>query len=329
MKNKLRFLCLLFLFSYTLNYSQAKKLDDYTQKIAGTELKIELVGIPGGEFLMGSPETEKNRLEDEGPVHSVKLDPFWMSKHEITWELYQLFLQRPIDDVENPNKAQEVTIKVDAVSGATIPYVDMSLGMGKGEGLPVGNITPLAASKFCKWLSAKTGHFYRLPTEAEWEYAARAGTQTAYHFGNDPSKLGEYAWYYENSEKHYHKVGLKKPNPWGLYDMYGNVAEWTLDQYLPDAYKDREGTTTNPYEIATEEYPRSVRGGSYYDDAQYLRSASRFGSKERWRMRDPQFPKSIWWNTDAPFVGFRIVRDPTPPPKEDYEKYWGRNNPHK
>lgn len=106
--------------------------------------------------------------------------------------------------------------------------------------------------------------------------------------------------------------------------MYGNVAEWTLDQYLPEAYKDRKETTDNPYEVATEEYPRSVRGGSYYDDAAYLRSAARFGSMERWRMRDPQFPKSIWWNTDAPFVGFRIVRDPTPPPKEDYEKYWGK-----
>lgn len=324
MINKTCFLCIIFFFGgLNLGYSQQDKLKGYTQKIGGTNLNIEMVSIPGGKFLMGSPKTEKGRLSDEGPVHSVQIDPFWMSKYEITWDLYQLFLQRAIDDVESPNRASEVDLKVSAVSGATIPYVDMSLGMGKGAGLPVGNVTQLAASKFCKWLSAKTGYFYRLPTEAEWEYAARAGTQTAYHFGDDPSKLGDYAWYYENSNKKYHKVGLKKPNQWGLYDMYGNVAEWTLDQYLPEIYKTRKETTSNPFEIPTQEYPRSVRGGSYYDDAEYLRSASRFGSKERWRMRDPQFPKSIWWNTDAPFVGFRIVRDLAPPPRKEYEKYWG------
>lgn len=315
---------------YTSNsYSQEKKLNDYTQNITGTELKIDMVGIPSGEFLMGSPETEDKRLEDEGPQHQVKLDEFWMSKYEVTWELYDLFLQRAIDDVEDPEQSKDVDLEVDAVAGATIPYVDMSLGMGRGEGLPVGNVTPLAASKFCEWLSAKTGHFYRLPTEAEWEYAARAGSQTAYHFGDNPSQLEEYAWFMDNSGDHYHQIGQKKPNPWGLYDMYGNVAEWTLDQYLPHAYQDREGTVKNPHEVATEPYPWSLRGGSYYDQAEYLRSASRYGSTENWRMRDPQFPKSIWWNTDAPFVGFRIVRDPTPPASEDFERYWGEKTPTK
>src|SRR5690606_15073907 len=314
---------------YTFNsYSQEQKPKDYTQDISGSGLKIDMVGIPAGEFLMGSPETEDKRLEDEGPQHKVKLDAFWMSTHEITWELYDLYLQRNVDDVDSPEKG-EVDVDVDAVAGATIPYVDMSLGMGKGENLPIGNVTPLAASKFCEWLSAKTGHFYRLPTEAEWEYAARAGSLTAYHFGDDPSKLGDYAWFMDNSDDHYHKIGQKKPNPWGLYDMYGNVAEWTLDQYLPEAYKERKKVTQNPHEIATEPYPWSLRGGSYYDQAEYLRSASRFGSTENWRMRDPQFPKSLWWNTDAPFVGFRIVRDPTPPTKDTYEIYWGEKKPSK
>lgn len=315
---------------YSLNsYSQEQKPENYTQKIAGSELTIDMVGIPAGEFLMGSPVTEKQRLEDEGPQHKVKLDAFWMSSHEITWELYDLYLQRSVDDVNDPNKSKDIDHDIDAVAGATIPYVDMSLGMGKGAGLPIGNVTPLAASKFCEWLSAKTGHFYRLPTEAEWEYAARAGSQTAYHFGDDPSELGEYAWYMDNSDDHYHKIGQKKPNPWGLYDMYGNVAEWTLDQYVPDAYSKRKKVAKNPHEVATEPYPWSLRGGSYYDPAEYLRSASRYGSTENWRMRDPQFPKSLWWNTDAPFVGFRIVRDPTPPSKADYEKYWGVSKPSK
>ncbi len=339
--NKTGFLSALFLFSNVLGFSQ-EELKDYIQKIPGSDLQIEMIAIPEGEFVMGSPENEENRYVDEGPTHSVEVDAFWMSKYEITWELYNLFVNRAIDEIQESKKAsdvdnemdaisgatkKDVTIEIDAISGATKPYVDMSLGMGTGSGLPVGNVTQLAASKFCEWLSAKTGYFYRLPTEAEWEYAARAGTSTAFHFGNDVGKLGDYAWYYENSENSYHKVGQKKPNPWGLHDMYGNVAEWTLDQYLPEAYKKRLTKTDNPFEIPVKEYPRSIRGGSYYDDSEYLRSAARLGSIEDWKMRDPQFPKSKWWNTDAPFLGFRIVRVPNPPAETEYEKYWGSDTP--
>ena len=322
MKSKITCLAVLFLFWCFSGFAQNQELENYTQEIPGSDMAIEMVAIPSGTFIMGSPPNEEYRLEDEGPAHVVKIDPFWISKYEITWDIYNLFVNRAIDDIDG-NKASDVTIEIDAVSGATIPYVDMSLGMGTGEGLPVGNVTQFAASKFCEWLSAKTGYFYRLPTEAEWEYAARAGTATAFHFGDSTEKLAEYAWYYENSDNSYHKVGQKKPNPWGLYDMYGNVAEWTLDQYLPKAYKDREGVTEMPFEQPTNEYPRSVRGGSYYDDAEYLRSAARLGSMENWKMRDPQFPKSKWWNTDAPHVGFRIVRDPNPPAETDYELFWG------
>ena len=134
----------------------------------------------------------------------------------------------------------EVQIDVDAVSGATTPYVEMSFGMGI-EGYPAICMTQLAAVKFCEWLSAMTGHFYRLPTEAEWEYACRAGSNEAYSFGNDTTDLDQYAWYESNSNDKYQPVGTKKPNQWDLYDMHGNVAEWTLDQYLPTAYRTRKG----------------------------------------------------------------------------------------
>src|SRR5262249_3375032 len=156
-------------------------------------------------------------------------------------------------------------------------------------------MTQLAAKTYCQWLSQKTGRFYRLPTEAEWEYACRAGTTTAYSFGDDPAQLGEYAWYFDNSEDAYHKVGTKYPNPWGVYDMHGNVAEWTLDQYIPDYYARSAGTPSkNAWPIPTKVYPLAVRGGSWDDEPGALRSAVRRGSNKDWKQQDPQLPQSIW-----------------------------------
>ena len=117
----------------------------------------------------------------------------------------------------------------------TPPYADMTFGFGR-DGQPAICMTHHAAMEYCRWLSAKTGKIYRLPTEAEWEYACRAGTKTAYSWGDDPEKLDEYAWDVNNAEKPM-PVGKKKPNPWGLYDMHGNVSEWCLDHYSADAYK--------------------------------------------------------------------------------------------
>ncbi|MDY7395795.1 formylglycine-generating enzyme family protein [Aureibaculum sp. 2210JD6-5] len=303
--------------------SQKNQLKDYTQTISGSDLSIDMVAIPAGEFKMGSSANE-----DEKPVHAVKIDPFWMAKYEITWDVYYLYLNREIDNEKNTNSNREINTDIDAISGATVPYIDMSLGMGT-NGYPVANVTHLAASKFCEWLSAKTGYFYRLPTEAEWEYACRAGTDTKYSFGDDITELGEYAWYEENSQGRYQKGGQKKPNPWGLYDMHGNMAELTLDQYRADAYKKYDGKTAdNPLEIPSKEYPHSVRGGSWDDDVDMLRSAARYKSNPNWKKRDPQLPKSKWWHTDAAFLGFRIVRVAAPNEK-DYEKYWGKAVPRK
>ena len=147
------------------------------------------------------------------------------------------------------------------------------------------------------------------PTEAEWEYACRAGTKTAYFWGDEPDKIDEYAWYVNNAEKPM-PIGKKKPNPWGLYDIHGNVAEWCLDHYVADAYKQfpTDKPTLGPVILPdAKEYPYVARGGSWDDDAPLLRSAARRASNLEWSVQDPQRPQSIWWHTDATFVGFRVV----------------------
>src|SRR5690606_5889569 len=194
-------------------------------------------------------------------------------------------------------------------------------GMGH-DGYPAISMTQLAAKFYCHWLTQKTGHYYRLPTEAEWEYACRAGTTTAYSFGDDPEDLDDYGWYYDNADEAYQKVGLKKPNPWGLHDMHGNVAEWCLDQYVPDYYGQLAGDqpAVNPLAVPTTLYPRVVRGGSWFDDPEMLRSAAREKSDPSWKVRDPQLPKSMWYHTDADFVGFRLVRPLERPSNEQMRK---------
>jgi formylglycine-generating enzyme required for sulfatase activity len=257
----------------------------------------------------------------EGPPHEVEVSDFWLGTYEITWDQYEYFSENR-DNAISPNAGAEVALDIDAISSATTPYVDMSYGMGR-KGYPVVNVTQHAALTFCKWLSAKTGRFYRLPTEAEWEYACRAGSETPYFFGKDSSHLGEYAWYKRNSDKHYHKVGLKKPNAFGLYDMYGNVCEWTMDQYDEETYAKRAASNvSNPWVVPAKLYPRTVRGGSWQDEAEALRSFSRRGSDPSWKRIDPQVPKSRWWFTNAPYVGFRIVRPKNTPPPDTIKTYW-------
>ena len=299
-----------------------KGQESYEEKLNGVDHSISMVFIEGGSFIMGSPKTQRGHFGDEGPQHEVTVSPFWMSTVEITWDLYSLFVSREWDQYQVVKSVDsEVSVDVDAVSGATTPYVEMSFGMGT-DNYPAICMTQLAAVKFCEWLSAMTGHFYRLPTEAEWEYAARAGSSSAYSFGDDINVLGEYAWFEGNSNEKYQKVGTKKPNAWGLYDMHGNVAEWTLDQYVPTAYSKRKKGIENPREGGDKVYPKVVRGGSWMDAPSRLRSAARRPSSKNWKKRDPQIPKSKWWHTDAPFVGFRIVRPKQIPSEEDQKKYW-------
>jgi formylglycine-generating enzyme required for sulfatase activity len=292
----------------------AAEMKPYTEKIPRTEITFDMVPIPAGEFQIGTPENEAGRRKDEGPQRTLRIDPFWMGKREVTWDEYRLFMFSQMAK-EDTNKDDVV----DAISRPTRPYVEMSFGMGI-NGFPAISMTQHAANKYAEWLSAKTGHFYRLPTEAEWEYACRAGTTTAYSFGDDPAQLGDYAWFADNSEGKYQKVGTKKPNPWGLYDMHGNVMEWTLDQYDPAGYKDLG--PDNPMKASTQPYPQSVRGGAWTDPAEQLRCGSRIGSDPSWKMQDPQLPKSIWYHTDAQGLGFRLVRPLKVPSPEQLYKYW-------
>lgn len=295
--------------------ARPEDMKPYVEAIPGTPQKFELIPIAGGTFQMGSPSTEAKRSDDEGPQHEVAIAPFWMGKHEVTWDEYDEFafamdLKRKQREGVDPAKQPESEKAADAQTRPTPPYADETFGLGR-RGQPVICITHHAAMEYCRWLSTKTGKVYRLPTEAEWEYACRAGTKTAYSFGDDASQLEEYAWNVDNAEKP-QPVGKKKPNPWGLYDMHGNVSEWCLDHYEPDIYSKLAGQKTvakGPVVLPTaKEYSYVARGGSWDDDADRLRSAARLASNLEWSVQDPQRPQSIWWHTDATFVGFRVVR---------------------
>jgi len=294
----------------------------YTNTIVGTEVSYALAPIPAGEFTMGSSMGEKGRDSNEGPQRVVKISPFWMGTHEVTWNEFELFMY--VDEEKKFKDRIKTDAAIDKISEGvarpTKPYVEMSFGMGK-DGYPAISMTQHAANKYCQWLSAKTGHFYRLPTEAEWEYAARAGTTTAYSWGDDPAEAKQYAWFEANSDFKYQKVGRKKPNPWGLYDIHGNVAEWCIDQYEPN-YEKVKSLLQDPWLKQATPYPQVARGGSWDDGLAKLRSAARRGSDKSWKQQDPQLPKSIWYLTDAQFLGFRIVRPLKVPSLDEVFRYW-------
>ncbi len=314
--------------------SKPEEMKKYVELIEHTSAKIEMIPIAGGTFSMGSPESESDRNSDEGPVHLVEISPFWMAKCEMTWDAYDVWMSdldvfsRTVNKVEATPR--DTIADEFQKSQPTKPYCDMSFGMGK-RGFPAICMTQHAARIYCKWLSAKTGRYYRLPTEAEWEYAARAGTKTAYSFGDDPAKLDEYGYFIDNSEKpkggdpSYWEVGSKKPNPWGLYDMHGNVANWCIDAYAADWYKQFAGKTIKWNQVINwpkEQYPRVIRGGSYQSDPEQCRSASRIGSNQKMNIQDPQLPQSPHWLSDGFWIGFRVISPVNEPTEAEKHKYW-------
>ena len=211
--------------------------------------------------------------------------------------------------------------------GATESYANR----GK-PGYPATSMTIYAAQAYCQWLTIMTGRDYRLPTEAEWEYACRAGSDGAYSFGNDADNINDFAWHFDNSNERVQQVKQKKPNAWGLYDMHGNVAEWVLEQHAVDTYEHRKPNMFGaPIRASITRFglwvtrENIVRGGHFDDELPGLRSARRLYSGAAWNQTEPGFPHSIWWLTDAPFVGFRIVRPLEPPKTEEEAKLYDPN----
>ena len=304
------------------------EMKPYVETIPGTELTFKMIPIKGGKFMMGSPESEEGRSDDEGPQIEVEVLPFWMEEHETTWLQFGQFALR---DLQRNRRENDTLIArdrlADALAAPTNLWGTSSSHDNKGkQGYPATGMTIYAAQMYCKWLTALTGRYYRLPTEAEWEYACRAGSTTAYSFGDDDGDLDDYAWWFDNTlGDGVERVKQLKPNAWGLYDMHGNVAEWVLERHAADTYANRQpGTFAAPVRPAATLIgnmdPRNVvRGGDAdTDEPADLRSARRLHYDESWRVDDPQFPRSIWWLTNAPAVGFRVVR-PLDPPKTEEE----------
>ncbi|MDD2513229.1 MAG: SUMF1/EgtB/PvdO family nonheme iron enzyme [Proteiniphilum sp.] len=304
---------------------------DFTEQIPGTMVSFQMIAIPGGTFRMGSPEKEPFHHPDESPQHEICLNSFFMAQVETTWDQYWAFYAETMSEgrtaPENVYQNNLNAFGVDAISGPTPPFGYPDQGWGQGD-RPAITMTHYAAETFCQWLSAKTGKKYRLPTEAEWEYAARGGTETAYFFPGSPKdfsshgfmrnifkpktdSISAYVIYDLNSGNRTQQPSQVLPNPFGLKNMLGNVMEYCADRYDPQAYAKRSGVTHNPWVTEGEEWV--VRGGLYSSDAAEVRNAARSHTRhDEWLKTDPQQPKSIWWYSDIRGIGFRVVCEPDP-----------------
>jgi hypothetical protein len=230
--------------------------------IPGQLPKFTMVKVPAGSIAVRGKQ--------------VQVKPFFIATTELTWNVYDIFLYRldlKPEDVAAGN--------YDVASRPSKPYGAPDRGFGH-DGFPAIGMTAMSAQKFCDWLSQKTGKKFRLPTEAEWEYAARAGSTEL------PKPLADYAWHWDNTEDQTEAVGTKKPNAWGLHDTLGNVGEWAL------------GLDGVPVQC----------GGTFQDKADKINFTSRQPYDPEWQARDAQRPKSRWWLSDGPQVGMRVVMVP-------------------
>lgn len=291
-----------------------KKYTETVTTKSGAKISFDMAMVPGGSFLMGSPDGEAGRKPHEGPQLKVRLDPFYLCTMETTMELFLAYYaetgtgKKDVAEGEAPqSSAPPVPAGTDAVTGPTPVYGDLSMGFDKTH--PAIGMTWHNATTFCQWLSTKTGKKYRLPTEAEWEFAARDGNAGPFGDCKSPSELPDVAWFDSNSDRMPHPCGKKKPNSYGLYDMRGNVWEWVHDFYSPTAYQDAGPDK----EIANPTGPKDgkvhvARGGCYDSAEAELRSAFRGFEENWWRMNDPQIPKSKWWLPQMDIIGFRVAR---------------------
>jgi formylglycine-generating enzyme required for sulfatase activity len=243
------------------------KAQSFTQEIPNTVVKFDMVAIPGGTLLEASAN---------GQPRKVEIKPFWIGKTEVTWDEFDIYAFRL--DLSQEDQAKGV----DAASRPSKPYGAPDRGFGHA-GYPALAMTVHSAQEYCNWLSKKTGKKFRLPTETEWEWAARANTLDAKHLA--PAELEKVAWYWDTTEDKTQAVASKAPNAWGLYDTLGNVWEWCI------------GNDGQP----------CVRGGGYLSKVAEVHPGARQVQPPAWNENDPQNPKSRWWLSNAPFVGFRVV----------------------
>jgi formylglycine-generating enzyme required for sulfatase activity len=307
--------------------AKVNEFKNFTERIPKSAVTFNMVAIPGGVFKLGSPSSEPFRKEDEGPVRDVKISPFFMAEIEVSWDEYLAFYVQTAAEgrsTDTEGLRTKKTAETDAISGATPPYGQPDQGWGLGK-RPAISFSYRAAETYCKWLSSVSGKHYRLPTEAEWEYACRGGSTGPYFFPGDPKKfektglraklskndtavINTYIIYKGNSPAKTQPPDKVKPNPFGLRNMSGNVAEFCLDWYQPDTYsKYPAGIIIDP-KGPGEGKEHVVRGGSFMSTAGIVRSAARdYTRTESWLKTDPQMPKSIWWYSDCFNVGFRVV----------------------
>ncbi|MDR3252691.1 MAG: SUMF1/EgtB/PvdO family nonheme iron enzyme [Tannerella sp.] len=304
--------------------------EDYTEQIPGSAVTVSMKAVKGGSFRMGSNAKEAFRNADESPVRNVTVSSFFMSELEVTWDQYWTFVSNTMSEGRTPPEvvyANNTRPDLDAVTGPTPPFGIPNQGWGWGL-RPAITMTHYAAETFCQWLSLKTGKKYRLPTEAEWEYAARGGTETPYFFEGNPGSysdrgfmrkffdaktevISDYIIYGKNSSNRTQLPDKVKANPFGLKNMLGSVMEYCADKYTEDAYGKTGESVTDP--LATEGEEWVVRGGLYTSDAADLRCAARSHTfHDDWLKTDPQQPKSIWWYSDIRGIGFRVICEPDP-----------------
>jgi len=304
--------------------AKVNKLETFTETIPNTVISIKMVAVPGGTFTLGSPDNEQMRQKDEGPSKEVTVSSFFMAETEVTWDQYLAFYKATAKEGRSTDTEGARTMaSVDAISGPTPPYgqPDQNWGMGSR---PAITMTFHAAETFCKWLSQETGKTYRLPTEAEWEYAARGGTKSPYFFEGNPKDFSEKGFFgkiFSKKNENISKFVVFKgnslgktqnpdkveANPLGLKNMLGNAAEYCSDWYSADAYSQLSNGSKDPKgPVSGEE--RVVRGGNFKSSASEVRCASRdYTQTEAWLKTDPQMPKSIWWLSDCNHISFRVI----------------------
>ncbi len=252
----------------------------FTQELAGTTVSFEMKPIPGATVKVPDAAAD-------GGVREVILAPFYLSATEIPWQVYDVFVFKLDETAEQPAGSG-----ADAVSRPSKPYIPPDRGYGH-DGYATISITNKSAKAFCEWLTVKTGKKYRLPTEAEWEHACRAGLPATEPM--PPAALDAQAWHKANADNTPHPIATKEPNAWGLHDTLGNVAEWV------------DGTDATPV----------LKGGSFKDKPEDISIPNRAVQTRAWNQTDPNMPKSQWWLSDAPFAGLRVVCEMPPIPPGD------------